>query len=136
MKTKRTCKSIFMLAALFAVLSVFTGVKADAAALVPKDVIDIGDEEAAAPVCSVTLPAGTVGVTKTVVTVKVNHGGVLAIAGMGTDGVEASLYLDAACTRKVVSRTSADLTFFGDNTVESREIIVPRAGTYYLAFTY
>ena len=136
MKTKRTCKSIFMLAALFAVLSVFTSVKADAAALVPKDVVTITDEEATAPVCSVTLPAGTVGTTKTVVTVKVNHGGVLALGGVGTNGIEASLYSDAACTRKVVSRTSADLTFFGDNSIETRELIIPKAGTYYLAFTY
>lgn len=136
MKTKRTCKSIFMLAALFAVLSVFTGVKADAAALVPKEVNVISDQQAAAPVTSLVLPAGTVGTTKTVVTVKVNHSGVLAIGGMGTNGTEASLYTDAACTRKVNTSVSADLTFFGDNTVKTKEIIIPKAGTYYLALSY
>ncbi len=136
MKTKRTCKSIFMLAALFAVLSAFTSVKADAAALVPKEVNVITDEEAPAPVTTLTLPAGDVGITKAVVPVKVNHAGVLAILAVGTNGTEASLYSDAACTRKVNTRTTADLTFFGDNSITSREIIIPRAGTYYLALSY
>lgn len=136
MKTKRTCKSVFMLAALFAVLSVFTSVKADAAALVPKEVNVMSDEEATAPVTSLTLPAGAVDTTKTVVTVKINHGGVLAIGGVGTNGTEVNLYSDAACTKKLPGRTTAELTFFGDGQVETREIVIPKAGTYYLALSY